>query len=357
MRLSLLGIIVCALLGGCRHRAADNRLSRAEIAQHLMIGFPGVNTADIRLRAALREGRIGGVLLSGGNIRSSGQCRRLTASLQKLSAWPLWIAIDQEGGMVQRLPSARFLPSAEEIATYSDTDRRRIYRRMAGELKSAGINMNLAPVVDVGAGDDRSFLRRQRRLYADRADDVCRYAAGFIRAHKRARVLPVIKHFPGLGSAAGDTHFVVADVTNDYRPEELSVFRYFIHKGLAPAVLVGHVINRRFDSFPASLSRGVIQGVLRSRLSFQGMVISDDLQMAAVADLWTREERIIRALNAGVDILVFSDGFPGGEEIPPLFESLVRRAVRSGRLSVSHLRRSARRVRRIKREWAVARGE
>jgi len=301
---------------------------RQKAAQVLLLGFEGSvlmpTTTDL-----LAYGPPGGLLIMGYNVTGPDQLQELIFALQEGAASSglpvgLLIAVDQEGGTVQRIhEGAPDLPPARELGDNSSpTEAGRLASETAQALLELGVNMNLAPVADV-VSDPRSFL------YSRTFGDDPRIVADFVRAITQSfteeGLITVAKHFPGHGSAPGDTHgeAVVSDADETtFETVHLPPFRAALTAG-AECVMVAHLIADAYDpKEPASLSPAVIEGLLRGDLGFTGVVVSDDLEMAAVSEAGAAAdgdaeagaaaagdaedpgEIAVRALQAGCDLLI-----------------------------------------------------
>jgi Glycosyl hydrolase family 3 N terminal domain len=254
---------------------------RTQLAQLLLVGFPGT-TANAASRRLVDQG-VGGLVLFGRNVASAGQVRSLLRALRSRAEIPLEVAVDQEPGLrVARLAGiVRGAPAARRLGRLPSG---RVYRyglAMGRDLAALGITTDLAPVLDVtgargdGVIGDRSFG-------ADPAT-VSRAGVAFMRGLAAGGVATVGKHFPGHGATTVDSHLrlpVVAATPDRLASWDLLPFRAAIRTGL-PAVMVGHLVVRGLDGHaPATLSRAVIGGLLRKRLGFDGLVVSDALEMA-----------------------------------------------------------------------------
>jgi len=352
--LQIVIVLVSVVLCGCAPSLEE------KAGQLLMVGFRGESIDDASpVVRDIREFNLGGVILFDEdvalgeprrNICSPEQLARLTSELQSVARVSLLIAIDQEGGRVNRLkPEAGFPATVsfqvlgevdEETYTYQES------RRLAEALKTAGINLNLAPVVDLAVNPDNFIFKKQRILSAD-PDAVRRHAAQFIQAHHDAGILCTLKHFPGHGSAAFDSHLGMADITDTWQPEELEPFRRLCAK--TDAVMTAHVFQRSLDpDWPATLSEKMINGLLRNELGYDGVVISDDLGMEAIADQYGFDTALERALNAGVDVLLIANNTDYDPEIIPAAVQCLVHLVESGRVSEARIDEAYERVQRLK---------
>lgn len=332
------------------------------IGQMIMVGFRGTDPEDRHfsqnrwfplLRQQISGGMIGGVLISDYNIINRGQVRKLVGYLNSIEcSQPLLIALDQEGGKVQRLSAekgfSKFL-SARETALRTQDEAFAMYRSMAKELSSFGINMNLGPVVDLELDPLSPAIGLSGRSFSPDAPVVTQYAREFINAHRQYNIITVLKHFPGHGSADADTHRGRADVTALWQEDELIPFKSLISSSHADAVMTAHIFNAHIDpSNPASLSREHIENVLREKLQFEGLVITDDLQMKAISKYYTFEEQVILAVQAGSDILLFANYFEPDIDIPHKAAEILKRAVSNGSITEKRIRDSYKRILSIK---------
>jgi len=282
------------------------------IGQILMVGFHGQNSSQIEpILKAITEEKIGGVLLLGRNIDSSEQLTALTQDLQNASKTPLLIAIDQEGGKVARLNASNGFedfPSPMSVGQNMDlVQAKSLYSRMAHTLKAHGINYNLAPVVDI-QNPNAPIIGAKQRAFSPYPTSVSLYAQAFIDAFHEAKVLTSLKHFPGHGSAKADSHTHITDISLSWEFDELRPYFDMIQTNRAKSIMVAHVYLKRFDlEYPATLSRAIIDGVLRKEMGYQGMVISDDLLMKGVSAEFDLAQRLTLAINAGVDMLIISE--------------------------------------------------
>ncbi|HUU67332.1 MAG TPA: glycoside hydrolase family 3 N-terminal domain-containing protein [Methyloceanibacter sp.] len=318
------------------------------IGQMIMVGFPGDDEKDrgvIAVRDQLNKGLIGGVVLFPENIRSPRELKNLIAYLRNARSNPRpFFAVDQEGGKVQRLSRrnghTRF-PSAQSVGrnpSYAVLDAaRHLYDKMAGELAEAGFNMTLGPVVDLNLNPHNPVIGARGRSFGADPDVVTALATDFIEAHRAANVVTVAKHFPGHGSSRVDSHRALADVSATWREVELEPYRRLAAAGKLDAVMIGHLYHPRFsdmEKLPASLSAKSVRALRNKNwIDFQGVVISDDMEMGAVRHAFTREELTVRAINAGTDIVVFSNVEASDPDLGVRLHGAIAEAVCDGRIS------------------------
>jgi beta-N-acetylhexosaminidase len=208
-------------------------------------------------------------------------------------------------------------------------------RLIGGMLSEAGVNWNLAPVVDVALNPLNQVIVKSGRSFSADPERVTAHARSYILGMRSERILTALKHFPGHGSSLGDTHLGFVDVTDLARPEvELLPYRTLVREGIVDAVMTAHVFNRTLDpNYPATLSPATIQGLLRQELGFEGVVVSDDLLMGAIVKEYEIEEAAVLALQSGVDLLLISENGPATD--PTTSDSVLRaieRAVAAGTL-------------------------
>lgn len=328
----------------------------------LLVGFRGLRVDEAEAtRREVADGAIGGVILfsvdqpTGGprNVASPDQVAGLVDGLgAEARLAPLMVAIDQEGGRVARLGPANGFPatvSAAELGRGSVEETRAAASRMAETLRSVGITVNLAPVVDLAANPDNPIIARIGRSFSADPRVVIDHARAFIEAHHERGVACALKHFPGQGSASADTHLGVVDVTGSWTDRELLPFAALVDEGLADAILTAHIFNADLDAErPATLSAPTIDGLLRGRIGFEGVVISDDLQMGAIRDAYGYEEAVALAIEAGVDVLLIANQLVYEPGIATRTVDLVERLVREGRIGEERIDASWRRIAALK---------
>ena len=293
-----------------------------KVGQMILAGMRGVDlTPDNPIVRDIRERHIGGVVLFDYdvanrnpvmNIESPAQVRDLTDALQEKAHLPLLIAIDQEGGRVNRLKPERSFPpsvSAKFLGELNDPRVTRHHAEVAGmTLASIGVNLNLAPDVDLDRNPANPVIGKLERSFSRDPAIVLAHAREFVEGHHAHGVLCTLKHFPGHGSSSRDTHLEFTDVTATWTEEELEPYAHLISAGYRDAIMTAHIFNSQLDpEFPATLSRRVINGILRERLGFEGVIISDDMQMKAISGNFGFETAVERTINAGVDILSFAN--------------------------------------------------
>ena len=301
--------------------ALDEARLRKKIASLLVVGFRGqsVNANDWIVKA-IRDQGLGGVILfdrdqltgAQRNISSPAQVTKLIKQLQDAAPGPLIVSIDQEGGQISRLnPSDGFPATKSEAqigAINSPAQTTAWAQGMTKSMRSIGVNMNFAPVVDLNVNPSNPAIGQLGRSFSARPDVVVTNATEEIKVHRAARIKTSIKHFPGFGSASGNTDFGVVDVSKTWRPVELQPFQQLIKTGMTDSVLVAHLLNKQLDpSKPMSLSKKVVTDLLRGKLGWKGPVVSDDMQAVGITGKYGHNEALTLALQAGVDLLVYAN--------------------------------------------------
>ena len=359
-----------AILTGCGPRGQEQRLLLEEaVGQMLVIGLPGERLNE-ETSTWLDEIAPGGVILfdfdlpSGGakprNITSPGQLRALIADLQAQAPIPYFIAIDAEGGLVNRLkPEYGFsvdLPSHQTLGAGSPQQTLALAAGLAAQLGQLGINWNLAPVVDVNVYPASPAIGALGRSFGGNAESVTAHAAAFAEAHAAADVIATLKHFPGHGSAVGDTHLGVTDVTGSYvREMELAPYRSLIEDGYGGAVMTAHIVNRELDPLgrPATLSAPIVTGILRGELGFDGLVLSDDMQMGAIVEQYSIERAAVEAIKAGVDVVLIANQLSDDPADPIRVKQAILDAVGAGEISESRIYESLDRILALKQNYGI----
>jgi beta-N-acetylhexosaminidase len=333
------------------------------VGQMIMVGFPGDDENDAGVRAVreqLNKGIIGGVVLFPENIHRRKQVKHLIAFLRNAHSDPRpFIAVDQEGGKVQRLNpwnGFKWVPAPAKVAanpSFASPDAaERLYGEMAAELADAGFNMNLGPVVDLNINPRNPVIGARGRSFGADPDVVTSLAASFIKAHRAANIVTVAKHFPGHGSSVADSHRRLADVSDTWRETELKPYRRLAADGLLDAVMIGHLYHPRFsdrEALPASLSAKASDALRNENwLDFHGVIVSDDMEMGAVRDDFTPEELAVRAVRAGTDIVVFSNVQAEEPHLGVRIHRALVEAVCDGRLSRKRITEAYGRIMKLK---------
>ena len=334
---------------------ADYKLKKM-IARMLIIGFEDEKVNEkSQIIQDIKKYELGGVILFDRfysdrnrtkNIRSPQQVQTLTQALQEASLKPLLISIDQEGGRVARLKSSYGFTktaSAKEIGKGSLSDASLAYEKLAKTLHVSGINCNFAPVVDLSVNPENFVIYKLERSYGKNPLHVSQYATRFIDALRDENILSVLKHFPGHGSSLGDSHKGFVDVSDTWSELELEPYRLLIEQGKVDMIMTAHVYNSHLDKkYPATLSYKVNTELLRNKLGFRGVIVSDDLQMKAISKHYSLAQTVRLAINSGVDLLLFGNQL-GSQNLEELIETIYKE-VQAGGISRARIEESNRRI-------------
>ena len=335
---------------------------RRYAAGMLMVGFKGDSvTEDCDAARYVRDLKVGAIVLfdidvtgsatiGSRNITSKERLTRMTAQLQEWADYPLLIATDQEGGKVARLkPQYGFQPTvtAEYLGTVDNEDTTRYYAaQLAREMRESGVNVNLAPVVDV-LNHDCAAVGHYLRCFSTEPEVIVRHAGWFIDECHRQGVLCTLKHFPGHGNAIDDTHYGFVDVTNGWTDAELEPFKILIKEGKADMIMTAHLFNRNIDDeYPATLSAKTINGLLRGEMGYDGVVVTDDIYMQAIRNNYTIPTALELAINAGADLICAGNNISTGFEAerPFILVDMIVNSVKEGRIPWKRLQESYERV-------------
>jgi beta-N-acetylhexosaminidase len=293
-----------------------------KIGQMILIGFPGP-AVDSKVLDEIRAGKVGSIILFEKNIPPTNSfvaLKKIIWTYQQAATIPLFISIDQEGGRVNRLKDKYGFPrsiTAAAMGKAPNLDSVRFYAEAtASTLAGLGINMNFGPVVDLASNPNNPIIAKYGRAFSANEDSVVLFAKEFIKEHHRFNVLTSLKHFPGHGSSKDDTHLGIADVTNTWEERELKPYASLIDSGYVDAIMTSHIVNRKLDKDgnPGTLSTDILDGILRKRLKYQGVIFTDDMQMHAITKHYGLEDAIKLAINGGVDIMTFSNNIQGSDE-------------------------------------------
>lgn len=335
------------------------------IGQMIMIGIGDFAKADSSqpIFKEIKEGKVGGVVLYEKNLakeNTKATLANLSSRLQKNSEIPVFISIDEEGGRVTRMKEKYGFPknvSAQYLGEVNNFDSTRFYAdQTSSMLASFGINMNYAPVVDVNTNPDNPVIGRIKRSYSGDYIDVIGHAKEVIAVHNKNNVIPVLKHFPGHGSSKNDTHLGLTDVTKTWQFEELYPYKALIDSGGVKAIMTAHIVNESLDrtKIPATLSKLVITGMLRNFLEYDGVIISDDMQMGAIKNEYGIEEAIKLSIQAGVDILMFANNVKDYDMVTSSgVHAIIKGLVLDGEVSRERVFDSYSRIMKLKQETGL----
>jgi len=347
------------------------------VGQMIMTGFHGDGIGSNReefaaIQEQIKRGQIGGVILfdvdvSGllaqgmdiveakkqifsSNIKNLDQIKNLNQQIQSVAPKKLLIAIDQEGGNIQRLKTEHGfapIPSAKELGHGDIQTTYNIAYDLGNRLGELGFNVDFAPLLDVDVNPQSPAIGAKDRSFSPDPIIVAQHGGAFAHGLESAKIAYSYKHFPGHGSAGTDTHAGITDITNTYQDYELNPWRELL-KTSSPytMVMVAHVMNTNFDTVPASLSYKTIQMV--RDMGFNGVIVSDDMDMGAIANEYGTETAIQMAINAGNDILVFGNNLTFDKNRGHDVNKTIVKMVRDGKIKKSRIRESYKRIMELK---------
>jgi len=321
-----------------------------KVGQRFMTWIPGTASSE-RAADLIDRGHVGGVIITEHNVESHDQVLELIDGLQRMaqdgpSSVPLFIATDQEGGRVTRvrLPEVTLFPAALDQGRHADPDYVEAAAYVTGvELRRLGVNMNLAPLLDLYDRSDGTVI--DGRSYGADAGLIADYARAYVRGASRAGIVAVAKHFPGHGVTMTDSHdrLPVVRLTRSERAAILAPFIAAIDAGI-DSVMAAHILYQDLDpDLPASVSPAIVTGLLREQLGFEGVVITDAIEIRDPAPALMEPDIVRNSFNAGVDIILAARS----SDVLPLVEEGVG-LVASGMESAERLDASVRRILRVK---------
>ena len=334
-----------------------NDLSLKEkISQMFILGFSGtcLNSENKNIQNLSKNG-LGGVILFAENIHSYNQIQDLSKELQDISKIPLFISIDQEGGLVERTINIEnkvdYLTAMALASTKNPELIKNHTQIMAEELKFMGVNMDFAPVLDVNTNINNPIIGV--RSFGCNAEDVIKYSEPAYKTFIENNIIPVGKHFPGHGETSVDSHLdmPVVDLSfEDLENTHVKPFKKAINNGL-DAMMIAHVFYKAFDNEnnPASLSSKIITGYLKEKLNYKGLIISDDMVMGGISKHYNYLDACIKGIRAGIDLFIFRNS---GNEILTLIEELVK-AAENDLISMERIDESVEKILFIKEKYGI----
>jgi beta-N-acetylhexosaminidase len=342
---------------------------RDKIGQMLIVGFDG-KKVDVhsKIVKAIQKNNLGGVLLFDfdfhtkmydKNIESPQQVKRLNRDLQYFTVQgnnryhrpqlPLIISVDYEGGKVNRLDERYGFPptlSAAKAGTLPFKEVRHASQSMTQTLKAAGFNLNFAPVLDVNVNPENPVIGKKERSFSDDPKAVSDYANVYSKQYRHGHIQCAYKHFPGHGSSTQDSHLGFVDVSNTWQPYELEPYQHLNTKEACGMVMSAHIVNRQLDSsgLPATLSYKILTELLRNQLHFNGVIVTDDMQMKAISDHYGLEQALVLSINAGADMLIFGNNLNVAPQDPEQLIDIIEAKVRTGEINRNRIDEAYRRI-------------
>ena len=314
------------------------------IAPEHLTGGDAVTVADENLKKALKKMPVGGILFKAWNMETREQVTQLLKDMQRVSEIPLFFACDEEGGIVNRLMKTVGTTYVGSMYEYKDAGTETAYQNaftIASDMSALGFNLDFAPVADVWSNPDNTVI--SKRAYSDDFGQAAELIASAVKGFHDGGVATTLKHFPGHGDTKEDSHYAAAYVhksLEEIKAEELLPFMAGIEAG-TDMVMLGHLIVPEISEDPILFSHEVVTELLRGELGFEGVIITDSLDMAGITAHYSREKIILGAINAGVDVLLCPGDVPG-------VMGIIRRAVEDGRLSEERIDESVTRILRMK---------
>lgn len=327
------------------------------IGKMVILGFYGENiSVNDKIYKDIKKYDLGGVILFDKNptnkkkyknIKNPEQLQKLTKQLQAINKSKLLISIDQEGGIVQRLKKSNgfiSIPKASEISKKNELDAKLAYKNLSKVLSTNGINVNFAPVVDLAINPKNSVIVKLGRSYGKNSSQVIKYASIFSSEMRKQNIIGVLKHFPGHGSSLKDSHKGFVDISNTWSDRELEPYKYFIKNNKVDMIMTAHVFNKNLDfQYPATLSSNINTNILRNMLGYKGVLITDDLQMAAISKHYTLEDTVTLAINSGVDILLFANQLAKPIELETIVNTIYKQ-IKNNKIPIERIIESNKRI-------------
>ena len=368
--LSLMALGFLPFFACCQQYNKEDLDLRNKIGQMFIVGFRGYELeANSSIYKLITRNNIAGVILFDYDVPSKGKKQRNISSFQQLQAlctqlqkagnYHLFISIDQEGGKVSRLKEKYGFPQTVSANFLGENNKPHITAsyaaRTADLLQSLGINLNFAPCIDLNIDPNCPVIGAVERSFSSNPQVVVPNAKIWIEQARNKGIISAIKHFPGHGSSAKDTHNGMVDVSDTYNPQELEPFRLLTQENFTDMVMTSHIFNSKFDSlYPATLSYATLTNVLRVQMGFNGVIVSDDMAMGAIAKEYSFEVALQKAIEAGVNLFILSNnGEKYDENIAFTAIDVVFNLVKSGKLDKKYIVESYAKVEELKAKYGL----
>ncbi len=316
------------------------------VGQLFVFGFSGSEVSE-NITDLIQENHISGVLLLGTNIVNNTQLSKLITDIQEISKLPLLITIDQEGGIVARLKGNEILTIAQKQMS-TPQQAYDIAKERGEQLITVGVNVNLAPVVEYITSSN-SFM--YHRVFRGTKEDVAQKAEAAIKGYTDSNTISVAKHYPGHSDSSPDSHYSLPKVyiKNSQWDEYIYPFKYLIEKKVVDVIMVGHIFYPNIDSKTSTISSEILNTRLREQLGFQGVLITDDMEMDSIEKQGNYTEIAKQALLAGNDILLYS-GIPKVQR--EVYEYILQ-SVKNGEIPETTINEKVLRVLRLKIKYGL----
>ena len=363
----VLGLIISLVFGilGCestlndiektyKNKSIENFVNKMTLDEKIgQMIVAGVNGTDVNeeLINLVNTNKVGGVILFKRNIETSEQLKKLNNNIDGLNKEiPLFISVDEEGGRVNRLPSdMEYFPSAREVGLKNDKDYAYNNGKSIGEsLKVTGFNMNYAPVLDIFSNPKNTVIGD--RAFGSDVETVSTMGIATMKGIEEEGIISVIKHFPGHGDTSVDSHYglpIVYKTLEELEIFELIPFKKAIKEG-CKAIMVSHILLDKIDKQnPSSMSETVVTDILREQLGFDGVVITDDMEMGAITENFTVEDACVQSIIAGCDIVLIGSG---NESIYNTIQA-IKDSILNGKITEERINESVVRIIKLKNEY------
>lgn len=324
----------------------------SEVGQMMMVGFKGTTVSENSpIVQEIKNFHVGSVIIYNrvpergnkffGNVQNPKQLKDLITALQfysmKYNHYPLLVAVNQEGGLIDTLIKSKGFalgPNLSQAQLGKNKNIQAVYQEALQRgtlLKNFGINLNLAPVADLNKNPNSPGIAKLQRSFGLDAAGVIQNLQPTINAYKKSGILCAMKHFPGFGSAAFNTDYARVDVSHSWGPNELLPYQRLIaQSSICPLVMITHLINRQLDpsGLPATFSKAIVTDLLVGKMHYSGVIITDDMDAAAIRKYFSNEYAIDKAVLAGNDIIIYggSQGQNPDEDTKMLFSTLMKLA-------------------------------
>lgn len=325
-----------------------------KIGQLIIAGFDGTTVND-ELRSLILEKYVGGVILFSKNVESASQVVELNNEIKeinKVNKSPIFISVDEEGGLVSRMPSEfKDIPTNSDIAKYDDEDLSYNIGKVIGEeISSLGFNMDFAPVLDINSNPNNPVIGN--RSFGDNEAIVSKLGIATMKGLKDSNIIATVKHFPGHGDTSVDSHVGLPVVENDLerlKSFELVPFQKAIDEGV-DMVMVSHIMLPKIDkNDPATLSKTIVTDILRKDMNYNGVVVTDDMTMGAIINNYDIGEAAVKSINAGVDIVMVCHQY---DNVIKVIDA-IKEAVKNGTITEERLDKSVERILKLKDKYNI----
>ncbi|KKP65939.1 MAG: Glycoside hydrolase family 3 protein [candidate division WS6 bacterium GW2011_GWE1_34_7] len=317
-----------------------------KVGQLFLMGFYGTSLSESTINW-IEDRYVGGVLILGRNIQDEKQLKNLTDSIQSYSYIPLLISIDQEGGVVSRLQWNTILTTAQKSM---DTPKEayEIAVQRGRILNGLGINTNLAPVVE-NISDTSSFM--YNRVFRGTSEEIAKKGESTIYGYREVGIIAVPKHYPGHSNSSPDSHFYLpkVNIIDKQWDSFIYPFRYLIERECVDIIMVGHILYPNIDNNVSTISNEILQQRLRDELHFEGVILSDDMEMKAIKNQGEPKELAKQSLQAGIDILIYSKET---EELEEIYKYVLE-SYQDGSLDIDMLNQKVLRILKLKEKYGM----